>query len=314
MTIYISGAPASWGVEYADNPNNPDWKTVVKEAHLAGYKAMELGPYRYMPVDINQITPVLNENDITVIAGTIFDDLVSKNNLENLKEATHNICKVVSKLPQRAKLPNQKFATPYLTIMDFSDSDKHLARDYAAGHPDKAVRLTQEEWDGMIQNITEICLIAKEYGVRPVIHPHAGGHIEFEDELEKLVQDVPYNIAGLCLDTGHLYYSKMDPEKTLRKYWDRVDYIHFKDIDLDVYEDVMMKKIQFFDACEIDQVMCPIGDGIIDYASIKNMLENEFNYEGYITIEQESNPLEAHTSLSNVKKSVDYLKSIGFEQ
>ncbi|MED4648744.1 TIM barrel protein [Bacillus inaquosorum] len=61
----------------------------------------------------------------------------------------------------------------------------------------------------------------KRYGVRAVIHPHAGGYIEFEDEIQQLLKDIPYDIAGLCLDTGHLYYSKMDPEQWLRECADR---------------------------------------------------------------------------------------------
>ena len=36
---------------------------------------------------------------------------------------------------------------------------------------------------------------------------------------------------GLCLDTGHMDYSGMDPIATLRRYATRTDYIHFKDID-----------------------------------------------------------------------------------
>ncbi|MGO4942645.1 TIM barrel protein [Ruoffia tabacinasalis] len=57
----------------------------------------------------------------------------------------------------------------------------------------------------MIDHISQISVKAHDkYGVRAVIHPHAGGHIELADELERLVQDIPSNVAGLCLDTGHL--------------------------------------------------------------------------------------------------------------
>ena len=150
----------------------------------------------------------------------------------------------------------------------------------------------------------------KTYGVRPVIHPHAGGYIEFEDEIQKLLEDIPYETAGLCLDTGHLYYSKMDPIEWLRNYADRLDYIHFKDIDLDVYERVMGEHIRFFDACA-QGVMCPIGQGIIDYDSIHKLLK-EINYHGYITIEQERDPRNSDTSLRDVSQSVAYLQSVGY--
>ena len=38
MTIRIGNAPCSWGVEFADDPRNPSWQTVLKENAEAGYK------------------------------------------------------------------------------------------------------------------------------------------------------------------------------------------------------------------------------------------------------------------------------------
>jgi len=38
----------------------------------------------------------------------------------------------------------------------------------------------------------------------------------------------------------------------------------------------------------------------------------DIDYHGYITIEQERDPRDAGTSLRDVKASLDYLKSIGF--
>src|SRR5690606_24986173 len=118
------------------------------------------------------------------------------------------------------------------------------------------------------------------YGVRAVIHPHAGGYIEFEDEIEQLVADIPAEVAGLCLDTGHLYYSKMDPVSWLRRYAGRIDYLHFKDIDPKVYAEVMAEPVDFFAACARG-VMCPIGRGVLDYDAIHALLK-ALDYQGYI--------------------------------
>jgi inosose dehydratase len=143
-----------------------------------------------------------------------------------------------------------------------------------------------------------------------VIHPHAGGCIEFADEIRQVIEDIPYETAGLCLDTGHLYYSGMEPVAWLRDQASRLDYIHFKDIDLDVYRQVMGERIRFFEACA-QGVMCPIGRGIIDYPAIRRLLE-AIGYQGCITIEQERDPRNAGGSLGDVKRSLDYLKSVGF--
>jgi inosose dehydratase len=306
MSIKISGAPCCWGVDDPKNPFLPPWERVLNEASQAGYKGIELGPYGYIPMDIERVQTELAKNDLTIIAGTIFDDLVSEGNFENLLNQVDDICSLITKLPPSPKEEGQKFPTPYLVIIDWG----HDERDYNAGHPERAPRLSAQDWNNMMTHIRALSDRAKKYGVRAVIHPHAGGYIEFEDEIKQLLEDIPYEIAGLCLDTGHLYYSKMDPVQWLKDYSDRLDYIHFKDIDLDVYQQVMKEHIRFFDACG-KGVMCPIGQGIIDYNSIHSLLK-EINYHGYITIEQERDPRNADTILRDVKQSVDYLVSVGY--
>ena len=58
--------------------------------------------------------------------------------------------------------------------------------------------------------------------------------------------------------------------------------------------------------------MCQIGKGILDYPGIKETLQ-EIGYSGYITIEQERDPRNSDTSLRDVKESVSYLKSVGYQ-
>ncbi|MGM9613161.1 MAG: sugar phosphate isomerase/epimerase family protein, partial [Butyricicoccus sp.] len=160
-------------------------------------------------------------------------------------------------------------------------------------------------------NVRAVCERANEWGVRPVIHPHAGGYLEFSDEIEAMLDTIPYDVAGLCLDTGHLYYSGMDPVEWLKKYADRLDYVHFKDVNEKVYREVLGEHIRFFEGCGKGS-MCPIGTGSLDYPAIRQALD-DIGYSGYITIEQERDPRNSDTSLRDVKASVDYLKSVGYQ-
>ena len=305
MGIKIAGGPCCWGVDDPKNPHLPSWQRVLSEAAQAGYKGVELGPYGYIPMDTGAVREELEKNGLNIIAGTIFDNLVSSFNYDSLKKQVHDICSLLTKLPQPHTEKGQSFPTPYLVLIDWG----HDERDYAAGHPGKAPRLSTSEWKNMVGHIVELSKIAKnEYGVRSVIHPHAGGHIEFSDEIDMIVADVSYEHAGLCLDTGHLYYSKMDPVAWLEKYADALDYIHFKDIDLSVYNQVMGERVRFFEACG-KGVMCPIGEGVIDYAQVRDLL-TQIEYNGYITIEQERDPRDSDTSLHDVRKSLEYLEKM----
>lgn len=307
MSMNICGAPCCWGVDDVKNPYLPPWQKVLREAGQAGYRAVELGPYGYLPIDIRIVFEELEKNGLSIVAGTIFDDLLSEENYENVLRQTDEICALIIQLPPLPVHQNQNCPTPYLTIMDWG----HDERDYAAGHSDRAPRLSEKEWKRMMGHIRGICEKARSYGVRPVIHPHAGGYIEFADEIEAVVRDIPYELAGLCLDTGHLYYSGMDPASWLKKYAEVLDYVHFKDVNEAVYQQVLREHIRFFEGCGKGS-MCPIGKGALDYPGIKKALE-EIGYHGYITIEQERDPRNSDTSLRDVKESVTYLKSVGYE-
>ena len=308
MAIHITGAPCCWGVDDVKNPYLPPWKKVLEEAGQAGFSAIELGPYGFLPLDIDVVSAELRKNGISIVAGTIFDDLLAEENYQPILKQVDDICAIITKLPPLKREEGQRYPTPYLTVMDWG----HDERDYAAGHPDKAPRLSPEDWARMMNHIKGIADAAKKWNVRAVIHPHAGGYIEFADEIDKVMEDIPAEVAGLCLDTGHLRYSQMDPVEWLRKYADRLDYIHFKDINEKVYNEVLGEHIRFFEGCG-KGAMCPIGTGMLDYPAIYKLLTEEIHYAGYITIEQERDPRNVATSLRDVKASVDYLKSLGFE-
>ena len=305
--ITITTAPCCWGVDDVKNQHLPAWQKVLDEAKAAGFGGLELGPYGYLPLDLSLVSEALNTRGPKIIAGTIFDDLVSPGNRDNLLRQADEICALIVQLPKPETYPGQRFAAPYLTVMDWG----HDERDYAAGHSDRAPRLGDAAWSGMMANIRAIAALARDrYGIRATIHPHAGGYIEFADELERLVQDIPAELAGLCLDTGHMAYSGMDPVETLRRYWDRVDYIHFKDIDAKVFQQVMGERIRFFDACA-KGVMCPIGRGSIDYPGIRGLL-TELGYGGYITVEQERDPRNDGSILDDLAASRAFLHRLGF--
>ena len=307
MSITITTAPCCWGVDDVRNPHLPAWERVLDEAAAAGYGGLELGPYGYMPLNGPRVGAALAERHLTIVAGTIFDDLVSPANRDTLLRQTDEICAFIKSLPEIAPAPGQRFAAPFLTVMDWG----HDARDYAAGHADRAPRLSEAAWAGMVANIRAIAELARDrHGVRAVIHPHAGGYIEFADEIARIAADVADDVAGFCLDTGHTFYAGMDPVATLERYADRLDYIHFKDIDAAVFATVMGERIRFFDACA-KGVMCPIGRGIIEYPAIRQLL-TRIGYAGFITVEQERDPRHAGGSLADVQASRDYLRGIGF--
>lgn len=295
------------GVEDPGNPDNPPWRGVLKELSRAGYQGLELGPYGYLPTDAAVLTSALEELNLHIVAGTLYDNLSGTGDFSALEEKTRKICSLISQLPQAEKLEGQRFAPPYLVIID----EVNPRRSIHAGHSDTAPRLSVDEWDKMMERIRRIGRISREeFGVRSAVHPHAGGFLEFSDETENFLHDVSDDSAGLCLDTGHLDYSGMDPAVWLEKCAARLDYLHFKDINPHVYETVIPRHIDFFEAAA-EGVMCPIGQGRIDYEGIGKVLA-QINYQGWITLEQERDPRRAGTTFADICESRRYLENRGF--
>ncbi|RQW64841.1 sugar phosphate isomerase/epimerase family protein [Vibrio viridaestus] len=307
MSIRFASAPCSWGVEDPNNPYIPSWENVLDEVAEAGYKGIELGPYGYFPLDPPLVSESLRKRGLNIIGGTLFDDFVSEKNLPQLIKKAEDICSLISQLPKEKLVNGGKFAPPYLVLIDIIKPE----RSPYAGNPDKAPRLDDTHWASLLTNIEFISTLAwTKYGVRAVLHPHAGGYIEFADEIDRFLDNSSYETTGLCLDAGHLYYSRMDPAQWLKDKYDRIDFIHFKDIDRAVYDRAITEEMDFFKACE-NKVMCPIGKGAVDYGAIIKTL-SELGYNGWITLEQERDPREHHKTLNDIKESLTYLHEVGF--
>ena len=159
MGIKICGAPCCWGVDDITNPNLPTYQRVMSEAHEAGYRAIELGPNGWIPTDdIEGVTKLLNDNQLAIVAGTIFDDCLSDENYEKLLAQAEGICQLITKLPPLPREEGQRWPTPYMTVMDWG----HDERDYAAGHSDRAPRLDDTGWAKLVSHFKGLCEVANK--------------------------------------------------------------------------------------------------------------------------------------------------------
>ena len=91
MSIQICGAPCCWDVDDPKNPYLPPWTRVLEEAGKAGYSAIELGPYGYLPIDAELVANELRKNGLAIVAGTIFHDLTDAENQEVVLEDRYQL-------------------------------------------------------------------------------------------------------------------------------------------------------------------------------------------------------------------------------
>jgi inosose dehydratase len=92
--------------------------------------------------------------------------------------------------------------------------------------------------------------IANELGMTASYHPHMGSLVQSPEQLDKIM---PHTRICLCPDTGHVVLGGGDPVAVVKKYADRIKYIHLKDVTK-------------------DGMFCPLGKGIIDFPAIVEIL------------------------------------------
>lgn len=296
MVIRIGNAPCSWGVEFADDPRNPTWETVLQQCAEAGYKGIELGPVGFMPEDPVLLGDALAQNDLELIGGVVFRPFHDPLAWNDVLDATHRTARSLA-----------AHGANHLVLID-SISERRAP---TAGRVDEAEHLSAAEWDGLRNRLAEAARIGtQEYGLTVSIHAHAAGFMDFEPELERLLDEVDESLLKICFDTGHHSYAGFDPVAFMKRYMDRISYVHFKDTDPKVKAHVIENRIGFYDACG-QGMFCNFGQGEVDFPAVRELLEAA-GYDGWCTVEQDCDPLLDPDPVGDARKNRDYLKSIGF--
>ncbi len=296
MTIRIGNAPCSWGVEFANDPRNPEWRTVLKENAAAGYKGIELGPVGFMPEDPALLSEALDEFGQELIGGVVFRPFHDPDAWDDVMDGSVRTCKALV-----------AHGAQHLVLID-SISPRRAP---TAGRADEAEQMDQAEWSAYRDRIATIAKMgAEEFGLTVGIHAHAAGFMDFEPELERLLDEVDQTILKICFDTGHHSYAGFDPVAFMKRHMDRISYMHFKDIDPKVKADVISNRTGFYDACG-QGIFCNLGDGDVDFPAVRQvLLDSEF--EGWCTVEQDCDPTLDPDPLGDAKLNRAYLESIGF--
>lgn len=296
MSIRIGNAPCSWGVEFAEDARNPTWQTVLKQCAEAGYTGIELGPVGFMPEDPAVLGEALAEHDLELIGGVVFRAYHDPDAWEDVLDATHRTAKAL-----------RAHGAQHLVLID-SISPRRAP---TAGRVAEAEQMDQAEWQAYRDRIKETARIgSEEYGLTVGIHAHAAGFMDFEPELERLLEEVDESLLKICFDTGHHSYAGFDPVAFMKKYIGRISYMHFKDIDPKVKAEVIANRTGFYDACG-QGIFCNLGDGDVDFAAVRQILL-EAGFEGWCTVEQDCDPLLNPDPVGDARKNRAYLNSIGF--
>lgn len=151
-----------------------------------------------------------------------------------------------------------------------------------------------------LDNMIKFAKIAKKYGITTNVHPHVNTYFMFEDEVDYVMENSDPDLLSLAPDTAHIAAAGTDPVKVIRKYADRVRFIHLKDYKLgdDVTDSGWVDS-----GVPIMTCFHALGDGTVNFPEIFKILES-VNYSGPLCIELDKPPV---SNIESAKQNFDYL-------
>src|SRR5437762_3762999 len=238
--LRLGTCPDSWGVWFADDPLQTPWERFLDEVAEVGYEWLELGPYGYLPTDPARLADEVGRRRLRVAGGTMHGH---------------------SGLHRAADWPDILAATRRVAELTAAVGAEHLVfvpvpgyRDDETGAFLEPAELTADEWTTMTRAVNELGkVVAEEYGLRLQFHPHADSHVETQPQTERFLAETNPEFVSLCLDTGHLAYRHADVVSIIRRYPDRIGYVHIKQMDPDILAKADAQDLSFGQAVRSEE-------------------------------------------------------------
>ena len=282
--MLIGNAPCSWGINYPTG-NRYTWQQYLDEVAASGYRGTELGPFGFLPKDKAVLGPELEKRGLTLIGATHVHTFGDRSSAPTLLATLRELAPLLRDLGAR-----------HLVIMDESNW-------YPMGQEGK---LDEAGWQGLVATVREAqAVIEDEYGLKASFHPHIGTAVQFEWQIDLLLQDTDID---LCLDTGHHAFWNQDPLAYMEKVWGRIAYMHLKNVDAAVRQLVLDGKLSVADSYGRG-VMAPLPDGAVDIQAVMRFLEAK-GFDGPIVVEQDVADNAAETPLELARRNFTYMQAI----
>ncbi|GAA1839727.1 TIM barrel protein [Microlunatus capsulatus] len=240
-TLTIGTAPDSWGVWFPSDPAQVPASTFLREVAEAGYEAIELGPYGYLPTDPEELRGELDRYGLSVLAGTVFSRLHQPDSWDFTWRQVTDVAALT-----RAVGGQHVVVIPA------------MYRDEKTGAQLESPDLTAEQWERLTSQTDELGRrVREEYGLALQFHPHAESHVGYQPDVERFLESTDPAAVNLCLDTGHIAYYGGDSVELITRYPERIGYVHLKQVDPAVMEVVRDKDVVWPEAVRMGAMTEP---------------------------------------------------------
>lgn len=285
--------PINWvGEDVKEHGADTTFEQIVDDIQKLGLTGTEMG--RKYPTDINVLKKELADRGISLVSqwkSVLFSDpAYREEELEAYRKHVQFLKEMGSTVISTAEVGGSLHFDPRRT-----PNEKEV------------LRLDDAGWQSLAEGLNRAGAIAQEYGLKLTYHHHGGTVVESPKEIDRLMELTDPSLVYLLFDTGHTYYGGGDPLTVLRKHYNRIAYIHLKDIRQDVLDEARAEQVDFV-TCIRKGVFTVPGDGCLDFAPIfKELLDRD--YRGWAMLEGEQDPA-THNAYEYASNALNYIHSL----
>jgi inosose dehydratase len=276
MSVRVANAPLSYGafeMTVGRFPNVPGPDDLLREMAVAGYAGTELGPPGYLGEGA-ELRARLERHGLELTGGWV---------PVRFSEPEHHE-EDFSGLDRTLTLFGAAGATGARPVFGDGGSRERYANP-GRGQEDRSLGLDDAGWRRFAAGVARAAELARGRGFEPTFHPHTATYVEAPWEIERFLD---LSDLDILLDTGHLLLGGSDPLQALRDWGDRVNYIHIKDVRLDVVRGAVAERVDMLEAWRRG-IFCELGAGDVDLETFLTELVRT-GYAGWIVVEQDRIP------------------------
>ena len=291
--LTIGVCPDQWGVWFPEDPKQIPWRTALAEMAEAGFEVMETGPFGYFPKDAKELRSVMDEYGFRVVAGTGWGVL----HKPEVWAQTEAFFREVAET-------HAAVGAEYIVHLPPMFRDEHTGE-----LTDERV-LTGDNWKAYVDNANRLGqILLDEYGLKMALHPHGDSHIETPEDIDTIFAATDPTYVNLCLDTGHIVYGGGDPVEMVKKYPERIAYVHIKAFDQAITKQAHDEDWPFVKAVAAGASVRPPA-GAPDMQDLVDALA-DMDKDLYVICEQDLYPCDPRLPLPNAVMTRQYLASVG---
>lgn len=313
--IHIGNAPCSWGsLEFEGvGENKVTFEKVLNEIEQTGYTGTELGDWGFMPSKPKALKAELAKRKLTLTGAFVPVAFRRRDAHDDGKTRAVKTARLMANTAQASHAAGAGAITqPFLVLADDNGSDAR--RTLNAGNTTPGMGLSEAEWSAFADGVNAVAAAVKiESGLRCVFHHHCAGFIERPEEMERLMALTDPDLVGLVFDTGHYAFGSTTPTAQvvmdgLRRFADRIWYVHLKDCSAEVAAQARKNHWDYFTSVS-KGVFCELGKGCVPFADVARWMRDR-DYAGFATVEQDVLP-GMGAPAESAKRNRAYLRSIG---